>query len=309
MIVAAGLTPAWQQILEFETLAPGEVNRARRVTACASGKVLNVGLGLHFLGAASRTVALVGGLTGQAIRAEFAALGAEATWVEDAHTTRVCTTVLESAPPRATELVENAAAVDGPTLDRFAAAFGEAARGARLVVLSGSLPAGAPMTYYRDLLRSTAAPAVLDIRGPELLAVLDAGLRPRVVKPNRAELAATVGRRLDDDGTLREAMQELVARGAEWLVVTDGPRPVWVVGTRESYRLLPPPAEQVVNPIGCGDSLTAGIAWALARGDEIESAVRLGMAAAADNLRQLLPARLDAARMEAASVRVERLSA
>lgn len=31
MIVAAGLTPAWQQIMRFEQFLPGEVNRAAEV--------------------------------------------------------------------------------------------------------------------------------------------------------------------------------------------------------------------------------------------------------------------------------------
>ena len=39
MIVAAGLTPAWQQILRFDALRLGEVNRAVEAHWCASGKV------------------------------------------------------------------------------------------------------------------------------------------------------------------------------------------------------------------------------------------------------------------------------
>ena len=47
MILAAGLTPAWQQIVEFDGFAVGQVNRARSVHWCASGKVLNVGIALQ----------------------------------------------------------------------------------------------------------------------------------------------------------------------------------------------------------------------------------------------------------------------
>ena len=46
MIVAAGLTPAWQQLMAFDALEPGAVNRAREVTWCSSGKVLNVAIAL-----------------------------------------------------------------------------------------------------------------------------------------------------------------------------------------------------------------------------------------------------------------------
>ena len=50
MILAAGLTPAWQQILSFDQFTLGEVNRARRSVWCGSGKVLNVGCALRQLG-------------------------------------------------------------------------------------------------------------------------------------------------------------------------------------------------------------------------------------------------------------------
>ena len=39
-----------------------------------------------------------------------------------------------------------------------------------------------------------------------------------------------------------------------------------------------------VNPIGSGDAMAAGIAWAIRAGRPMVEAVRLGMAAAAENL-------------------------
>ncbi len=71
-----------------------------------------------------------------------------------------------------------------------------------------------------------------------------------------------------------------------------GVAPVWISSTAEVYRLAPPPIDDVVNPIGCGDCLAAGIAWATRHGDTVVDAVRLGIGAAADNIGQLLPGRL-----------------
>ena len=42
MILTAGLTPAWQQVLVLDELLPGEVNRAREVHWCASGKAITL---------------------------------------------------------------------------------------------------------------------------------------------------------------------------------------------------------------------------------------------------------------------------
>lgn len=290
LIVAAGLSPAWQQIMRFDGFRAGEVNRAIDVQWCASGKVLNVGIALAHLRAAAETISLVGGATGEQIQHEFRSLGVAATWVPTRAATRVCTTILDLQSGEATELVENAAAVDAAELVAFRSLYAARAAHARMAILTGSLPAGAPHTFFRDLLADTACPAIVDIRGPDLLAVLERGVF--LVKPNREELGRTVGRELADDRQLHSAMLELNARGAEWVVISDGPRPVWASSREQIFRLTPPRVE-LVNPIGSGDCLAAGIAWALAEGFDTLSAIGLGMGAAAHNVSQLLPARLD----------------
>ena len=290
MILSAGLTPAWQQILVFDRVRWGEVNRAREVAWCSSGKVLNVGVAVHHLGGPNLSLAPLGGVPLGEIDREFAALGVPRRWVETAVATRVCTTVLDRAAGRITELVENGRPLNDGELRAFRAAYAEEAARAEVVVLTGSLPAGAPASLYRDLAACTPCPLVLDFRGEGLLSVLD--LKPYVVKPNREELGQTFGRSLDDDAGLLAAMRELNRLGAQWVVVTQGSRPVWISSTAEVYRLAPPPIDDVVNPIGCGDCLAAGIAWATRHGDTVVDAVRLGIGAAADNIGQLLPGRL-----------------
>ena len=290
-IVAAGLTPAWQQTLCFDRLQPGEVNRARRVHWCGSGKVLNVGAALGMLGAPAVVVAPLGGPIVESIEQEFAALGLCGRWQRTPHSTRVCTTLLDESTGVATELVENAAPLDDDSLVAFRAHVAEVARDASVVVLSGSLPANVSATLYRDLLRLTSAQAILDARGPELMAALEC--RPLVVKPNREELGRTVGRRLESTFDVLAAMHELNATGAQWVVVTQGAGPVLATSDGRSYQADPPHDEQVVNPIGCGDSLAAGLAAGLAGGFSVLEALPLGMGAAAANLHTPLPARFD----------------
>lgn len=295
MIVAAGLTPALQQIMRFGRLRSGEVNRAAEVHWCASGKNVNAGLALAELGAPALTLSPLGGWAGRMIADEFARRGRAGRWTTSAAPTRVCTTLLEEDAATATELVENAGPLTTAELDEFVAAYHEASAGAQAVVLTGSLPRGTPTTFYRDLLRATRCPAVLDVRGPELLAAL--ACRPRLVKPNRDELAATWGRPLTDDADVLAALRDLLARGARAVLVTHGAEDVWLAEGERFWRLTPPPIAAVVNPIGSGDCLAAGAAWGLARGLPLLEAARLGVAAAADNVTRLLPARPDPARV------------
>lgn len=289
MILVAGLTPAWQQIMLFDRLQPGEVNRAAEVRWCASGKVLNVAVALHHLGAPCKCLSPIGGPAGESIRVEFESFGIPARWIPSAIPTRVCTTLLERSPQQTTELVENAAPLPAEELERFRRAYADEVQNAELVVLTGSLPQGTPSSFYRELLDSTPCPTILDVRGPELLQALDK--RPTLVKPNREELGKTVGRVLQTDTEVIEAMHEIRRRGAEWVVITDGKNPLFVLGHGDLQRLTPP-AVEVVNPIGSGDCLAAGIAWGLHCKREPLDAIRLGMAAAAENVGRLLPARL-----------------
>lgn len=292
MILVAGLTPAWQQIAVLDRLQVGEVNRARKVHWCASGKVLNVGLALTQLGACVRTLSLVGsGASGEAMKRDMADLGVQVRWVDSLARQRVCTTLLDQATGHTTELVENFAAATEAELAAFESAFAEEAAAANIeyLILTGSLPSGTPSDFYSTLLSRTRAPAILDVRGAELLAALPH--RPLIVKPNREELAQTVGRELSADEDVWLAMSDLNDRGAEWVVVTNGSHEVFASHKSERHRFTPP-SVKAVNPIGCGDCFTAGLSAALQRGSTMPAAIRLGISAAAQNAEQLLPARI-----------------
>jgi fructose-1-phosphate kinase PfkB-like protein len=129
---------------------------------------------------------------------------------------------------------------------------------------------------------------VLDIRGLELEAVLQ--LRPYAVKPNREELARTVGRDLISEQDLVDAMSELCDRGAEWVIVSQGAGPLMALGPDGMIRIEIPRID-VCNPIGCGDCLAAGIAAGIDRKLTMLESLNLGIRAAGENARELLPAR------------------
>ena len=295
MILAVGLTPAWQQILEFDAFTPGEVNRARQVHWCAAGKVLNAARALHHLGGPCKALTLVGGTTGREIQRDFVQLGIDAAWLETAAPTRVCTTLLDSNRRLVTELVQEAAPLTAAELGAFRGAYHTEAGAASIVVLIGSLPHRTPACYYHDLVASTTGKVLLDARGPELLEALPA--RPFLVKPNRKELQQTLGHELRSDDDLIAGMRELNQRGASWVVITNGDRPILACTREEVYRFQPLPA-RVVNSIGCGDCLTAGVAWALHQGRAPVEAIRCGVAVAADKLGRLLPGEVVRAGME-----------
>jgi 1-phosphofructokinase family hexose kinase len=303
MILTAGLTPAWQQIMVFRAFHYGEVNRAAEVHWLAQGKVINVGVGVHCLGGPSLTLAPLGGPPLASIDSELKQLGVPRRWIVTETPTRVCTTLLDRGTGVITELVENGRALKADELAEFLRAYGEEVAKADVAVITGSLPSGAPNRFYRELVERTPCRAVLDFRGEGLLATLD--LKPCVVKPNREELAQTVGHPLENDEQLTAAMRSLNQRGANWIVVTQGAGPIWLTTAAKTYRVQPLPVEQIVNPIGSGDAMAAGMAWAIRKGRDMPDAVRFGVAAASENLRRLETCRLDPARVQELAGRVQ----
>ncbi len=291
MIIAAGLTPAWQRIMLFERVTPGEVNRAERVLECISGKVTNTAVAARSLGGHVTAIMPIGADVRENVEREMADLHVHCDCIATAAPTRTCVTVIERASGRVTELVEESATLSPSELADFADRLRKWWSRADILVFSGSLPRGMPSETYRELLSQCPVPVIADFRGPGLMAVLP--LRPLLVKPNRAELEATLGCRFRDDRELICGMQELCRRGAAWTLVSQGSSSLWLASESEVYRYDPPAAEAVVNPIGCGDALAGALAWAIQAGFSVSDAVRLGVAAAQDNLRALLPCRLD----------------
>ncbi|MDO4557923.1 MAG: PfkB family carbohydrate kinase [Planctomycetia bacterium] len=306
MILASGLTPVWQLTYQLDRFGTGEVNRAIRLRRCASGKVLNVGLVVHRAGVPVTILSIAGGATGELLKRDLRATNVRCRWIPVESETRICTTVLVTGENRTmTELVENGGPISESESEAYATAFPEEATRAKVVVLSGSPPQGLKPSFYRRLVETAVrsgnhgrgAAIVCDFRGPCLIESL--GARPTIIKPNREELMETVAALgYAEPSDLSVATGVLREYGARWIVVTDGAKPTYVVDPDGRGIWLPTPEPiQVVNPLGCGDALAAGIAIGLERNWCVTDAVRFGQMAAVRNLEQSTPGRPDSARL------------
>jgi 1-phosphofructokinase family hexose kinase len=296
LILCAGLSPAWQHTLFFDRFDFGEVNRAKKGVWCASGKVVNTAAALASLDVEHRMATVVGSdWADAAFRRDLSATGVRfglSTSVQSS--IRICTTLLVNGQPT-TELVEECGPLADGEIALFRSHLIEYLNLASAIVISGSMPKGTDVRLWAEVLKATSAPAVLDIRGPELLEALAA--KPLLVKPNREELAATVGRPLTSENEVIEAANEIRCRGTQWVLVTDGAKPAVLAGSDGAIRVHGV-SVKTINPIGCGDTLAATFAWRVVEGDAVVDAVRWGVAAAAANAESELPARFRRERVE-----------
>ncbi len=283
MILCVGTTPAVQRMMEFDRVAIDAVNRAIGVTETASGKSINVAAVTHVLGEPVLATGFLGGTSGRFIRARLEEMGIGHDFVEVAPNTRTCITVIDRRTGQATELVEEARPVEPAAYEAMLDKVRAHAPEARVAVLSGSLPPGAPENLYArcvEALSRDNIPCIVDAREEALRLAAKHG--PMLVKPNRAELAATLGRAIDNDQDLREAILSLLEKGPRWAVVTMGPDGA-IASDGRAFWWIRVPAVKAVSPIGSGDSFAAGLAVGIARGMDLSEASRLGAACGAAN--------------------------
>ena len=141
-----------------------------------------------------------------------------------------------------------------------------------------------PSEHYRRLaadLRANGATVVADLRGEPLACALEGGVD--VLKVSHEELLADGLVEQGGEDELFEAMRRLRRRGADHVLVTRAEEAALALVDDEPVTILPP-ALEVVDHRGAGDSMTAGLAAGLARGLDLLAALRLGAAAAGLNV-------------------------
>ncbi|OAA23372.1 1-phosphofructokinase [Frankia sp. EI5c] len=155
---------------------------------------------------------------------------------------------------------------------------------AGVAVLGGPDGAGVlPADTYRRLaadLRGAGTQVVADLSGECLTAALAGGVS--LLKVSHDDLIRDGHARSDDPAELRAVTAELVRSGAEAVIVSRAEQPALLrVGDRAAE--IRTPRFTMLDHRGAGDSMTAGVAAGLARGADLDHALRLGAAAGALN--------------------------
>lgn len=290
--LVVGLNPTLQNTFFLQTLRPGQVNRVIRHRVDVAGKGGNTTRVLVQLGENAIQLTYHGGRNGDL----YAALCESESIVLEAAKSqcevRFCHTMVDLDRNEATEVVENGGPVDLPLERDIMERYKQTLAVAHTVIIAGSRASGFSDSVYPEMARSATQagiPVMLDIRGRDLLGCME--FRPALIKINVAEFSQTFlpGLQVDETsdpaslpGELQDKALDIRRRYGTEVVLTHGAHPVLYVNDEAVDSITPEPIVPV-NPIGSGDSFTAGIAAGLHRGDGLREAVRLGMMSAGRN--------------------------
>lgn len=282
-ILSVTVNPALDLATTTPEVAPGPKLRCTAPLEDPGGGGLNVARAIRILGGEVRTLAALGGATGDRIAALLAAEGIGVEVIPAPGATRISLSVIEGATGRQFRFV-----LPGPDWaggeDALVARIGAAVPAGGITVVSGSLPPGiAP-----DLLRRVAAAhggvtrMVFDTSGKPL-ADLAARAVPglHLLRMDEGEAAALAGAVLETQAVTLELARGLVARGVAAQVVVARGAEGSVLVTGDGAWACTPPAVPVVSTVGAGDSYLGAHVLAAARGAAPPEALRAGVAAAA----------------------------
>jgi len=145
------------------------------------------------------------------------------------------------------------------------------------VVLCGSMPKGMSDNFFAQLittLKEKNVKVVLDSDDEALARGLNAG--PFLIKPNIHEFGRLINKNINDMNDILEEAKPYLNM-VDYIVVSAGARGVVGVSRAGNYHVVPPKVK-VRSSLGAGDSLVAGIVFALNKGDSFEESLALGVA-------------------------------
>jgi 1-phosphofructokinase family hexose kinase len=148
-----------------------------------------------------------------------------------------------------------------------------------LLVLSGSLPRGVPVTAYAQLIRlahRVGLKTLLDCDGTPFVAAASA--HPFLVKPNDHELAQWWGKSLHNEADILRAAKALSLETQGWVLVSRGGNRSLLVNAGEGFQQFSAPRKvKPRNTVGAGDSLLAAVAWQIQLGRPPAEWLRQGL--------------------------------
>jgi len=297
MFLCVSPNPAIDKRMTLPVLIPGEIHRAQTVQAFPGGKSAHVAMVLKALGAEPLWIGPCGGSTGAELLAGLKKLGVNAHSVAAAGETRTNLEIIDDARI-VTEIREPGSPVSEAELAAFERACNELfekGEKSTTVVFSGSLPVGAPNSFYANLIaaaRAAGCRTFLDTSGEPLKLALAS--QPDFVKPNRDEAAAALDLRIASRESTANALSQFLSRGAGSAAISLGADGMIYAPGKSAPALFAPAVPLTPkSTVGCGDAALAGFAFALSSGSSAENALRTAAACAAANCLADSPGAID----------------
>ena len=150
MILTITTNPSVDISYELEEFKIDDVNRTNEVLKDAGGKGIHVGYVLNELGANIVHSGFFGGALGEYIKKTLEDKGQESRFIEIEEDTRNCIAILHEG--KQTEILEKGPTISSKEEEEFLERLDEISAGCDYINISGSLPSGLDVSFYKKII-------------------------------------------------------------------------------------------------------------------------------------------------------------
>ena len=260
-----------------DRVLPDHKLRSKNPTSDPGGGGINVSKGIKELGGQSIALFPSGGRTGKFLEDLLAQAGIQHQAFANEEETRESLTISETSSNNQYRVV-----TEGPTVNmKIVDEILEACKKLKpdFLVASGSLPKGLSSDVYArfaSLAKKMDSKFVLDTTGDALKAAADEGVF--FLKPNLRELSMLSNVEELELDQVDEAAKKLIDNGWCQAVVVSLGAAGAMLATKNHFIHYKTPTIKKRSTVGAGDSMVAGIVWALQSGFPNEDVVAWGVA-------------------------------
>ncbi|MDO4276209.1 MAG: 1-phosphofructokinase [Eubacteriales bacterium] len=265
--------------------APIENGTVMRVASCrnsAGGKGLNVARIVKLCGSSVKATGFVGGFNGNYLQDLLNKDGIPNEFCHVKGETRSCINILDEKFG-STEYLEPGCEITLDEEQQFLDLFSRIVKESDIVTISGSVPKGiSPDIYGRMIsdIKKAEKKVILDTSGELLKQGIESC--PTMIKPNQDEIEMLFQVEIHNRDEVVFYAKQLHCKGIPYVVISLGGDGALLVCKEGTFQGIPPKVE-VVNTVGCGDSMVGALAVALERKDTPVDALKYAVAVAAAN--------------------------
>lgn len=279
MIYTVTFNPALDYVLNVKKLSDDDINRAESEKIYYGGKGINVSAVLKELDIPSTALGFVGGFSGKELIRLMNKDGIQSDFIElENGYTRINVKIRSE-----NELDINA---DGPEIpkDKIDELFQKLDYlcDGDFLVLAGSIPSSLPSDIYSKImenLQNKDVKIAVDTSGKALVKSLS--YKPFLIKPNHHELGEIFGEEMNTVEKIIEHGRRLQSMGARNVLVSRGENGAVLIDENGKIHIADAIKGQLVNSVGCGDSMVAGFIAGYIQSGNYEYALKLSVATSA----------------------------
>lgn len=279
MIITVTLNPSIDYILQVEDLALEETQRAENTFLYAAGKGINVSRVLTRLNIPNIAWGFLGGLNGERFTKLIEEDGINTNFILCENETRLNVVITETKTHNQLRVSAKGPIITKGEMDVLYNKARKLPEDTEFLSFGGSLPENLPTEIYKfliELIQSSGIKCILDTSNDALIHGIQA--KPFMIKPNLYELRQIVKNdNIQTNYEIKKEASKIVREGVKNVVISLGKDGAILVNEFEIIQANTPEVE-VKSVVGAGDSMIAGLIYALHNNLSNEDVIKYGVA-------------------------------